>query len=107
MSPTTLAVLSASVTVVAFLCPSVGHVGASGCIAGMAPAGLSPAFIMPAALALDILVACLSSRQFCRAGHVSWRLLWPFAALGATREALHAETDPIGLEQAVKTREQR
>ncbi len=82
MDAGTLALLSAAVLVVAFLYSSVGHAGASGYIAVMALAGLSPAFIKPTALLLNILVACLSSWQFYRAGHFSWRLFWPFAALG-------------------------
>ncbi len=77
-----LALLSAAVLVVAFLYSSVGHAGASGYIAVMALAGLAPASIKPTALVLNILVACLSSWQFYRAGHFSWRLFWPFAALG-------------------------
>lgn len=82
MSPENLVLLSAAVMIVAFLYSSVGHAGASGYIAVMALAGLSPVFIKPTALTLNILVACLSSWQFYRAGHFSWRLLWPFAALG-------------------------
>ena len=81
MASETLVLLAAGVLVVAFLYSSVGHAGASGYIAVMALAGLSPAFIKPTALALNILVACLSSWQFYRAGYFSWRLFWPFAAL--------------------------
>jgi hypothetical protein len=81
MSPATLALLSAAALVVAFLYSSVGHAGASGYIAVMALAGLSPDFIKPTALILNILVACLSSWQFYRAGHFSWRLFWPLAVV--------------------------
>jgi uncharacterized membrane protein YfcA len=81
MSPGTLALLSAAVLVVAFLYSSVGHAGASGYIAVMALAGLSPDFIKPTALILNILVACLSSWQFYRAGYFSWRLFWPLAVV--------------------------
>jgi uncharacterized membrane protein YfcA len=77
----TLVLLCAGVLAIAFLYSSVGHAGASGYIAVMALAGLSPAFIKPTALVLNILVASLSSWQFYRAGHFSWRLFWPFAAL--------------------------
>ncbi len=81
MTGETLILLAAAVLVVAFLYSSVGHAGASGYIAVMALAGLAPAAIRPTALTLNILVACLSSWQFWRAGHFSWRLFWPFAAL--------------------------
>jgi len=73
--------LLAGITLVAFLYSSVGHAGASGYIAVMTLCGLSPAFIRPTALILNILVACIGSFQFWRAGHFSWRLFWPFALL--------------------------
>ncbi len=82
MDAATLALLAAAVLAVAFLYSSVGHAGASGYIAVMALFGLAPASIKPTALLLNILVACLSSWQFYRAGYFSWRLFWPFAALG-------------------------
>ncbi len=81
MSDATLLLLAAGMLVIAFLYSSVGHAGASGYIAVMALAGLSPGFIKPTALALNILVACLSSWQFYRAGHFRWRIFWPFALL--------------------------
>ncbi len=69
------------VLLVALLYSSVGHAGASGYIAVMSLFSLAPAAIKPTALALNILVACLGSYQFWRAGHFSWRLFWPFAVL--------------------------
>jgi uncharacterized membrane protein YfcA len=70
-----------ALALVAFLYSSVGHAGASGYIAAMTLFGLAATIIKPAALALNILVACLTSYQFWRAGFFSWRLCWPFAAL--------------------------
>lgn len=81
MSPDPLPILSAGVLAVAFLYSSVGHAGASGYIAVMSLMGLAPAEIKPTALLLNILVASLSTFQFWRAGHFSWRLFWPFAVL--------------------------
>jgi hypothetical protein len=43
--------------------------------------GLAPGVIKPTALILNLLVASIASWQFWRAGHFSWRLFWPFAAL--------------------------
>lgn len=63
----------------AFLYSSVGHAGASGYIAVLTLAGMTPAEIKPAALSLNILVAGIGTWQFRRAGHFSWRLFWPFA----------------------------
>ena len=81
MPPDQLSTLAAGVLVVAFLYSSVGHAGASGYIAVMSLMGLAPAEIKPTALVLNILVASLSSYQFWRAGHFSWRLFWPFGLL--------------------------
>lgn len=71
----------AAIFAIAFLYACVGHAGASGYIAVMTLAGLAPAEIKPAALALNILVASIAAVQFARAGHFSWSLFWPFAAL--------------------------
>ena len=76
-----LAALVVSVFVIAVLYSSVGHAGASGYIAAMSLFSLAPAEIKPIALTLNILVATIATRQFWRAGHFSWRLFWPFAAL--------------------------
>lgn len=73
--------LVAAILIVAFLYSSVGHAGASGYIAVMTLASMAPAVIKPTALVLNILVACIGSWQFWRAGHFSWRLFWPFALL--------------------------
>ncbi len=73
--------LSVGIVIVAFLYSSVGHAGASGYIAMMTLFGLAPDVIKPAALVLNILVACLASWQFRRAGYFSWPLFWPFALL--------------------------
>ena len=81
MEPLTLALLLIGIAVVAFLYSSVGHAGASGYIAVMSLCGLSAGFIRPTALLLNILVACIGTYQFWRAGHFSWQLFWPFALL--------------------------
>lgn len=76
-----LALLLLAIGAVAFLYSSVGHAGASGYIAVMTLASLSPAVIKPSALVLNILVASIGSWQFYRAGHFRWNLFWPFALL--------------------------
>ena len=81
MSFELLALLTAGILVVAFLYSSVGHAGASGYIAVMSLASLTPAEIKPTALVLNILVASIGTWQFWRAGHFSWRMFWPFAVL--------------------------
>ncbi len=80
MTPESLLLIFA-VAVVALLYSCVGHAGASGYIAAMALAGVAAAVIRPTALVLNIFVACIGAFQFWRAGHFSWRLFWPFAAL--------------------------
>lgn len=76
-----LVLICVAILIVAFLYSSVGHAGASGYIAAMTLFGLAPAVVKPAALVLNILVASITSWQFRRAGHFSWRLFWPFAVL--------------------------
>ncbi len=73
--------ICAAIFAVAFLYSSVGHAGASGYIAIMTLFGLAPAIIKPAALVLNIMVACLAAWQFWQAGYFSWKLFWPFALL--------------------------
>jgi len=76
-----LALLTLAIGVTAFLYSSVGHAGASGYIAVMSLAAFAPATIRPVALVLNIVVACLATWHFWRAGHFSWQLFWPFAVL--------------------------
>jgi uncharacterized protein len=76
-----LTALALGVFVVAVLYSSVGHAGASGYIAVMTLLALAPAFIKPAALALNVLVSAIAFTQFARAGHFRWALFWPFALL--------------------------
>ena len=79
MSWDLLVLLSSCILVIAFLYSSVGHAGASGYIAIMTLVGLTPTMIKPAALVINILVACLAVWQFGKAGYFSWQLFWPFA----------------------------
>ena len=81
LDPFHFTLLIGGILVVAFLYSSVGHAGASGYIAVMTLCGLTATFIRPTALVLNILVACIGSFQFWRAGHFSWPLFWPFALL--------------------------
>ena len=81
MDSAQLVLLSFAIALVAFLYSSVGHAGASGYIATMTLAGLAVTLIKPTALVLNIIVACIGTFQFWRAGHFSWSLFWPFAVL--------------------------
>ena len=63
----------------AALYSSVGHAGASGYLAAMALFGLAPLEMKPAALALNILVASISTTKYTRAGRFPWSIFWPFA----------------------------
>jgi len=75
----TLLFICVAILIVAFLYSSVGHAGASGYIAIMTLFGLAPAVVKPSALVLNILVASITTWQFWKAGHFSWKLFWPFA----------------------------
>jgi hypothetical protein len=81
MTPEQLPFIAAAILAIAFLYSSVGHAGASGYIAVMSLFSVAPEIIKPTALALNILVACLASWQFWRAGYFSWSQFWPFALL--------------------------
>ena len=81
MSAESTIALALAVAAVAFLYSTVGHAGASGYIAVMTLFGLSAATIRPTALTLNIIVSVLTTWQFWRSGHFSWRLFWPFALL--------------------------
>ena len=76
-----LYLLTLAVFLIAMLYSSVGHAGASGYIAVMSLLSLAPEVIKPTALSLNILVGSIATWQFYRAGHFSWSLFWPFAAL--------------------------
>ncbi len=64
---------------IALLYSTVGHAGASGYLATMALLSFPPAVMKPTALALNIIVALVTSIRFYQAGQFSWRLFWPFA----------------------------
>ena len=70
---------AAALFAVAVLYSSVGHAGASGYLAVLALAGLSPEAMKPTALVLNLVVATVGTIQFARAGHFAWRTFWPFA----------------------------
>jgi uncharacterized membrane protein YfcA len=40
---------------------------------------MTPGVMRPAALVLNLFVACIGAVRFARAGFFSWRLFWPFA----------------------------
>lgn len=84
-------ILATLILVAALLFSSVGHAGASGYLAAMALMGITPAVMKPSALALNILVASITTFKYYRVGAFSWRLFWPlafssmpFAYLGGT-----------------------
>lgn len=72
--------LHLAVLILAFLYSSVGHAGASGYIAAMSLAGVAIADIRPAALVLNLGVACFGIWHFVRGGHFRGKLAWPFLA---------------------------
>jgi uncharacterized membrane protein YfcA len=64
---------------IALLYSTVGHAGASGYLATMAMLSFPPDVMKPTALALNIIVALVTTIRFAKAGYFSWRLFWPFA----------------------------
>lgn len=68
-----------AVFVVAVLYSSVGHGGASGYLAVMAFAAISPNITRPTALILNVFVASIAFVQFYREKHFDWKIFAPFA----------------------------
>ena len=62
-----------AVFVVAVLYSSVGHGGASGYLAVMAFAAISPNVTRPTALILNVFVASIAFFQFYREKHFDWK----------------------------------
>lgn len=77
MSDHSLLILSLLFLIVGALYSSVGHAGASGYLAAMGLMGIEASVMRPTALAVNVLVAGIALIQFARAGHFSWRLIWP------------------------------
>jgi hypothetical protein len=67
-----LALLTFLIFAAAVLYSSVGHAGASGYLAAMALVGITPDVMKPTALALNILVATITTVRFYRAGYFYW-----------------------------------
>ncbi len=65
--------------IVAFLYSSVGHGGASGYLALMAIANISPSIMKPTALLLNLLVSSIAFGQFYSGNHFKWKIWTPFA----------------------------
>lgn len=81
--------LAAAFLIVATLYSSVGHAGATGYLAVMAIAGMSPALMKPTALTLNIIVASIATFKYYKRGAFSWQIFlplvlasFPFAYLG-------------------------
>jgi uncharacterized membrane protein YfcA len=96
------ALLALGIFAAALLYSSVGHGGGSGYLAAMAFAGLAPAEMKPAALALNVLVAGIGTWRFARARAFVGALFWPFAltavpfaALGGALELPSAAYRPL------------
>lgn len=65
--------------IVSFLYASVGHGGASGYLALMAIFNMSPSFMKPTALLLNLFVSLTAFIQYYRNGHFRWKLFLPLA----------------------------
>ena len=74
--------LAAAFLLIALVYAAVGQAGASGYLAVMALAGFAAPAMKTTALALNLVVATIGALLFLRAGRLSWRNVWPLAALG-------------------------
>ena len=73
------AIVTALILLAALLYSSVGHAGASGYLAAMALMAVPPGQMKFAALALNVLVAVLSTYRFYSVGAFSHRVFWPLS----------------------------
>ena len=64
---------------IAFLYAAVGHGGASGYLALMALFSMSPEFMKPTALLLNLFVSLSAFILFFKGGHFKWKIFLPFA----------------------------
>jgi uncharacterized membrane protein YfcA len=78
LSTPTIVLISVAVFAAAFLFAIAGHTGASAYLAIFGLLGMTPDEIKPVVLFLNILVGSVAVYKFSRAGHFSWRLIWPF-----------------------------
>lgn len=67
--------------IVALLYSSVGQAGATGYIAVFSLCGIASDTSKPTVLILNVMVACIGTLQYWRAGHISWRLFLQFSIL--------------------------
>lgn len=74
-------ILSLAILALAFLYSSVGHAGASGYIGAMSLAGVALTDVRPAALMMNLGVACFGVWHFARGGHFRAGIAWPFLPL--------------------------
>jgi len=78
LSTSTTVIISIAVFAAAFSFAIAGHTGASAYLAIFGLLDLAPNEIKPSVLSLNILVGIVAVYKFSRAGHFSWRLIWPF-----------------------------
>jgi len=78
LSSSATLLISVAVFTAALLFAIAGHSGASAYLAIFALLGMTPDVIKPSVLALNVVVASITTYKFSRAGHFSWRLTWPF-----------------------------
>jgi uncharacterized membrane protein YfcA len=81
LSISTTVLLSIAVFAAALLFAIAGHTGASAYLAIFGLLGMVPNDIKPVVLALNVVVGSVAVYKFSRAGHFSWRLIWPFILL--------------------------
>ena len=78
MLNTSTFLIPVAVFMAAFLFALAGHTGASAYLAIFGLAGMSSDVIKPTVLSLNVVVGTVAVYKFSRAGHFSWRLIWPF-----------------------------
>jgi uncharacterized membrane protein YfcA len=78
LSTSTTIFIAVAVFAAALLFAIAGHTGASAYLAIFGLLDMTPDEIKPTVLALNVVVGIVAVYKFTRAGHFSWRLIWPF-----------------------------
>ena len=78
LSTQTTLLITLAIFFAALLFAIAGHSGASAYLAIFGLLGMTPDMIKPSVLSLNVVVASVTTYKFVRAGHFSWRLIWPF-----------------------------
>lgn len=87
-------IIIAGIAVIAFFYSSAGYGGATGYLALMALMGVSPLFMKPSALMMNVFVSSIAFLSYYRAGYFRLNLVLPFVAASVPMAFLGGRITP-------------